>query len=100
MPIPFTVTAVESALLGKGMERDANHHWMYRRTLAGVTTLVTRISHGCEQVDRHNAHLMANQCCLQLAEFVRLVECTLGQADWDALVRERCSGGRNPFLGR
>src|SRR5262249_37729817 len=73
---------------------------MYRKTLEGVTHLVTRISHGSGEIDNYLGKLMANQLCLQLAEFWRLVDCALTEDQWDALVRERCAGGRNPFPGR
>jgi hypothetical protein len=43
---------------------------------------------------------MANQLCLQLAEFWRLVDCPMTEDEWDELVRQRCVGGRNPFLRR
>jgi hypothetical protein len=82
------------------MEQDQNHHEMYRKTIEGVTHLVTRISHSSRAIDDRLGLLMANQCCLQLGEFWRLVDCPLSEADWDAKIRERCSGGRNPFLRR
>jgi hypothetical protein len=63
-----------------------------------VTTLVTRISHSGSTIDAGLGKLMANQCCLQLREFWRLVDCDLTTEDWDALVRQRCASGRNPFL--
>jgi hypothetical protein len=94
------VGVVERALLDKGMERDATDHWMFRKTLEGVTHLVTRISFSGREIDDGLGKLMANQLCLQLAEFWRLVDCPLPQEDWDQLVRERCADGRNPFLGR
>ena len=94
------VAVVESALLAKGMERDENHHHMFRKTLEGVTHLVTRISHGGDEIDDGLGHLMANQLCLQLREFWNLIDCPLTETDWDKLIRERCSGGRNPFLRR
>jgi len=91
---------VEQALLSKGMERDENHHHMYRKTIDGVTHLVTRISHGSKEIDDGLAKLMGNQLCLQLREFWRLIECPLSEEEWDDLVRGRCVDGRNPFLGR
>ena len=91
---------VESALLAKGMVRDENHHAMFRKSIGGVTTLVTRISHGATEIGDTLGKLMASQCCLQLREFGELVDCTLSQEAWDALVAERCVDGRNPFLGR
>lgn len=98
MPRPTAV--IESALLAKGMERDENHHHMYRKTIDGVTHLVTRVSHSGKEVGDRIATLMAHQCCLRLQEFWDLVDCPLDEAGWTALVTERCADGRNPFLGR
>ena len=95
-----TANAVASALKVKGMVPDENHHHMYRKSVDGVTTLVTRISHSADSIGDGLGKLMANQCCLQLREFWQLVDCTLSAEDWDAIVRVRCEGGRNPFLGR
>ena len=72
------VGTVEGALLAKGMERDESHHHMYRKTIEGVTQLVTRISHSAGEIDDGLAKLMANQLCLQLREFWELVDCPLG----------------------
>ena len=91
---------VRQALLNKGMEQDENHHEMYRKTIEGVTHLVTRISHSRRQIDDGLGKLMATQCCLYLREFWQLVDCPLSEEEWDNLVRNRCRGGRNPFLGR
>ena len=98
--MPTRAAVVERALLAKGMERDESHHTMFRKTLQGVTHLVTRISHGSRDIDDGLAKLMANQLSLRLGEFQQLIECPLSEDDWDRLVRERCVGGRNPFLGR
>jgi len=90
---------VERALLEKGMEPDENHHHMFRKQVDGVTQLVTRISHGSKnEIGDNLGKLMGAQCCLQLKEFWELVDCTLTEETWDALVAERCSGGQNPFL--
>ena len=91
---------VAQALLDKGMAQDEKHHHMFRKSLEGVTHLVTRISHSAKEIDDGLGKRMANQCCLQLREFWRLVDCPLSEDDWDELIRERCPGGRNPFLGR
>jgi len=82
------------------MLRDESHHHMFRKTLEGVTHLVTRISHSAREIDDGLGKLMANQLCLQLAEFWRLIDCPLSEEEWDELVRQRCAQGRNPFLGR
>jgi hypothetical protein len=79
------------------MTQDDNHHHMYRKTVQGVTTLITRISHGSDEISDPLAKLMAKQCCLQLREFWSLVDCSLSAEQWDQLVAERCIGG-NPFM--
>ncbi len=93
-------TEVAAVLEAKGMERDEKHHHMFRKRVDGVTTLVTRISHSSAEINDHLGKLMANQCCLQLAEFWDLVDCPLSEEDWDEIVADRCIEGRNPFLGR
>jgi hypothetical protein len=90
--------AVGKALTDKGMVSDEGHHRMYRKTVAGVTTLVTRISHNAREIDEHIGKLMANQCALRLREFWELVDCPMSEEEWDQLVASRCQGGRNPFL--
>ncbi len=92
--------AVEDALLKKGMQRDENHHHMFRLSIDGVAMLVTRMSHGSNEIDNSLGKLMANQCGLKLKEFWELVDCTLGQADWEKLIAERSTNGKNPFLDR
>jgi hypothetical protein len=92
--------AVADALEAKGMDRDETHHHMYRKTVDGVTRLVTRMSHNSHEINDDLAKRMANQLCLQLGEFWRLVDCPLTEEEWDALVADRCTDGRNPFLGR
>lgn len=94
------VADVESALLAKGMERDDSHHHMYRKTLGGITTLVTRMSHGKKEIGNDLLGRMAKQCCLRQGEFLELVDCPMSEAEWDRLVGERCAHGRNPFIGR
>lgn len=91
---------VAKALEEKGMERDETHHHMFRKEIDGVTALVTRISHSGDDIDDGLGKMMGNQLCLQLKEFWNLVDCPLSEEEWEALVVERCSGGRNPFLGR
>ncbi len=90
---------VRDSLLAKGMTQDQNHHQMYRKRVDGVTTLVTRISHGATEIDDHNGIKMAKQCVLHLGEFWDLVDCPLDEAGWDQKVRDRCPDGRNPFIG-
>lgn len=96
--MPRTASTVAAALTAKGMTAANSHHTMYKKTIDGVTTLVTRISHGADTIGNDLGKRMANQCALQLREFWDLVDCTLSEDEWDTLVKERCGGGRNPFM--
>lgn len=100
--MPLDAREIRKALLAKGMVQDPNHHEMFRKDVDGVATLVTRLSWAGKkhQVPDHLASSMAAQACLQLAEFKRLVSCELTEGRWDALVRERCADGNNPFTRR
>lgn len=91
---------VASALQAKGAVPSETHHTIYRLEIDGVVTLVTRISHGARQLDDYLLGMMAKQCALRKAEFLDLVDCPMSAEDWESLVRERCSDGRNPFTGR
>ncbi len=90
---------VARALETKGMECDEGHHHMFRKTVDGVTRLVTRISHNATEINDDLGKRMGNQLCLQLKEFWGLVDCPLSEEEWAALVADRCRDGRNPFLG-
>ena len=95
------VGVVSAALQKKGMEpREGDHHIMFSKKVGGVTTLITRISRSHNEISNRNAGKMANQCALQLREFWSLVDCTLSEEQWDQLIRQRCAGGRNPFIFR
>jgi hypothetical protein len=98
MPRPASV--VEAALEAKGMERDEKHHHMFRKQVDGVTKLVTRVSHNSPEINDDLGKRMGNQLCLQLREFWDLIDCPLSESEWEAIVEERCVGGRNPFLNR
>lgn len=93
------VRVVERALLDKGMDRDESHHRMFRKTIDGVTHLVTRMSHGGRDIDDHLGKLMAHQLVLRPGEFWQLIDCPLSESEWVDLIRSRCPDGRNPFLG-
>ena len=89
---------VEAALKAKGMTSTDSHHIMFTKDLDGVTHLITRISHGADEISDTLAKRMANQCYLHLREFWQLVDCPLSEEQWDTLIRKRSASGRNPFL--
>ena len=70
-----------------GMERDESHHHVFRKTMAVVTTVVTRSSHSGREIDDGLARMMANQLRLQLGGFWQLVDCPLDEPSSTGLVR-------------
>ena len=89
-----------AGLLNKGMVQHETHHHMLKKTVDGVTQLVTKMSHDGKEISETLAMLMARQCCLRTAEFWNLIDCPLSGEAWDELVAKRCADGRNPFIGR
>jgi hypothetical protein len=100
VPQSAKARVVQAALIAKGMVPDESHHHMLRKKIDGVTELVTRISHNSSDIQRSLATLMAHQCALTTNEFWRLIECPLTEREWNRLVKDRCAGGRNPFIGQ
>ena len=96
--MPRRTSDVQKALCDKGMVPDEGHHHMYRKTVDGVTHVVTRVSHSGTDIPDSLGKLMGNQCFLQLKEFWRLVDCPMSETDWDLLIRSRVVNGRSPFL--
>jgi hypothetical protein len=92
------VSQVDAALRAKGMTSHQGDHIMYTKKVEGTTTLVTKISRSHREIGDGLGKLMAHQCALHPREFWQLIDCTLTEEEWDRLVRERCTGGRNPFL--
>ena len=59
-----TRTNVENALLAKGMERHESHHHMFKKSIDGVTHLVTRTSHNMPEIGTSLAKRMrTNAAC-------------------------------------
>jgi hypothetical protein len=100
MAAPVKPADVEKALVAKGMVRTATqkHHVIFTKTIRGLLTLHTRISHNSPPIDDYLMGAMAGQCCLPLSEFRQLIDCPLTEAQWDQRVTELAPDGRNPFL--
>lgn len=99
MPV-HSVRVVRQALLDKGMSPDEGDHEFFRKNITGVNHLVTKVSHSGKDIEDAKATRMANQLCLQLGEFWRLIDCSLSERDWETIVRQRCPNGTNPFMRR
>ena len=82
--------AVESALEAKGFHRrEGDHSYFVYYTEEGKKTPVwTKTSHGKGGADIPNNLVgrMARQCKLRVADFRALVDCSLSQAGYEALL--------------
>ena len=85
--------AVESALKAKGFRRrESDHSYFVYYTQEGKKTPVrTKTSHGKGSADIPNNLFsrMANQCKLRTADFRALVDCSLSQAGYEALLTRK-----------
>lgn len=87
------VRVVRKALVDKGMTADSTtHHVLLRKKLEGVTTVITKISHSHSEVGDTMAGLMARQCRLTQSQFWQLIDCTLDEDGWNALIRQSVTG--------
>ena len=81
---------MESALEAKGFRRRESHHsYFVYCTEEGIKTPVrTKTSHGRGGVDIPNNLIgrMARQCKLRTAGFRALVDCSLSQTEYEALL--------------
>lgn len=81
---------VESALDAKGFRRrERDHSYFVYYTEEGTKTPVrTKTSHGKGGADIPNnlIGLMAKQCKLRVTDFRALVDCSLSQAEYEALL--------------
>ena len=88
--MPRKARVVHRALLRKGFRQsDSRHRWYEYEQLNGESSgIKTLMSHG---VDRDLAdHLlgqMARQIHLTQRQFDQLIDCTLSQADYEAMLR-------------
>ena len=89
----YTRAAVESALEAKGFRRRESHHsyFVYYTEEGTKTPIRTKTSHGKGGTDIPNKLLsrMARQCKLGTAEFRALVDCSLSQSDYEALLTSK-----------
>lgn len=85
---------MESALEAKGFQRRESHHsyFVYYTEGGAKTPIQTKTSHGRSGADIPNVLIgrMARQCRLRTADFRRLVDCSLSQGEYEAML---VSGG-------
>ena len=81
---------MEGALEAKGFRRRESHHsyFVYYTEEGAKTAIRTKTSHGRSGADIPSSLLgrMARQCKLRTSDFRDLVECSLSQAEYEALL--------------
>ena len=90
MAATYKRAAVESALEAKGFRRHESHHsyFVYYTEEGEKTPVRTKTSHGKGGADIPNELVgrMARQCKIRVADFRALVDCSLSQAGYEALL--------------
>ena len=90
MAATYKRAIVESALKAKGFcRRESHHRYFVYYTEEGIKTPVrTKTSHGKGGADIPNNLIgrMAKQCKLRTADFRALVDCSLSQPGYEALL--------------
>ena len=90
MPATYKRAAVERALKAKGFRpKESHHRYFVYYTEEGIKSPVrTKTSRGKGAADISSSLIsqMAKQCKLRTAEFRDLVDCTMSQAEYEALL--------------
>lgn len=90
--MPRRSSNIARALTRKGFEeKRSGHHVFYLYvTMDGLrSSVTTKMSHGAVQdIGDTLIGLMAGQCKLARRKFLDLVDCTLGQAEYEKLLRD------------
>ncbi len=80
-------TDIRRSLVRKGAIPENTDHFYFRKYLDGQLVVLTKVSHGCRQIDDYLIGKMARQCGVPKAQFVALVRCTFTEDDWDSVLR-------------
>lgn len=83
---------IEAGLLNKGFQpRPGDHNYFVYVAQDGTKALAkTKTSHGRGfDIDNALSGMMARQCALTQAQFLKLIECPLSRKDYEAILREK-----------
>jgi hypothetical protein len=88
--VPKAKRDIEAGLTRKGFKRrEGDHSYFVYESLDGKKTMAsTKVSHGRGfDVADNLLSLMAKQCGINKAQFLKLVECPLQRDDYEVLLR-------------
>ena len=83
---------IEAGLLNKGFQqKPGDHNYFIYVAQDGTKALAkTKTSHGHGfDIDNSLLGMMARQCALTRAQFLKLIECPLSRKDDEAILREQ-----------
>lgn len=81
---------IRTALLAKGFfSHHTDHEWFVLRVAGKTAPVRTKLSHGQRTVDEWLIQKMAKQLRLSKREFLDLVQCTLSEAEYVRLLKDR-----------
>jgi hypothetical protein len=84
---------VEKSLRSKGFRRDNTHHrfFIYWTQAGRKTTIKTKTSHGTSSKSIGASLLgkMADQCRLDMSEFLDFVDCPLDQKGYEKILEQK-----------
>lgn len=85
-----SASKIKNALTKKGMNStEGTKHVMFTLKVDGVAEVVTRMSRNLRDIDDYLGSQMAKQCLLSNREFWELIDCTLSEADWVAIIKRK-----------
>lgn len=86
----FSANQIGSALARKGFGETKSHHRMFYLLVNGKPSRVrTFISHGATEYGAELMSKMARQLHLRPSELKRLVECTMDEREYKAVLKAR-----------
>lgn len=79
---------VEKALKSKGFVQIDDHHryFVYHLLNGKKTKIYTYTSHGNKEIDDFLIRQMANQCMLSKNDFLKFIDCSLKQNEYERLL--------------
>jgi hypothetical protein len=87
---PRKTRDIAASLTRKGFQRSERDHAFFtyhRASDQKKTSVFTKTSHGATEIDNFLIGKMATQCQLSRSEFLDLVDCTIDQIAYEAILR-------------
>lgn len=95
----YSSSQIERGLLRKGfVRRNNDHRWLLFAPRGRQTHIKTRVSHGKgKPVGIRLMKKMADQCALNLSDFVNLIDCAISAADYEGRIEAHLAENELPW---